>query len=118
MVLGLPHAVSELIPLPRASRELPRFQPIFMLEVSSLAVTFLSKLPVVLPEGLLPAVTLTVTVAFFPEPSADFTVIVVLPLLMPLITPSLLTVATFLSEEEHVSDLFDAFEGNTFALIL
>ena len=61
------------------------------------------------------AVTTTLQVAFFPLPSFAFTVIVAVPAFFPVTFPFELTVAIFLLEEVHVTDLFAAFVGATVA---
>ena len=61
------------------------------------------------------AVTTTLQTAFFPLPSVAFTVIVAVPAFFPVTFPFAFTVAIFLLEEDHFTDLFVAFDGETVA---
>lgn len=60
--------------------------------------------------------TIIVTVADLPEPSAAFAVIVAVPGAFPVTIPVLDTVATDVLLDDHVTDLFAAFDGNTDAV--
>ena len=61
------------------------------------------------------AVTITLQTAFFPLPSVAFTVIVTVPAFFPVTFPFAFTAAIFLLEEDHFTDLFVAFDGETVA---
>ena len=92
----------------------------FVVVVPSFFVAAVPLVPVLLPEGEAVAVgvafTFTMQEAEMPLPSFAVTVITAEPALTPFTFPFLVTVATFLLEEDHFTSLLVALDGDATAV--